>query len=215
MVEGTCFTYWISEDYSAAFDDDGREQMALIMQRVKRMDGLINGILRYSRVGRIREKEERLDLNLLVNEVIENIAPPDNIQITFENKLPVVLRDSIRMEQVFQNLLENAIKFMDKGEGIIKVGCADKGSYWEFSVSDNGPGIDNKYHDKIFQIFQTLTPRDELESTGIGLTLVKKIIEIYGGSVRVESETGRGTTFFFTLPKKGKKYEIHQAHPFS
>lgn len=109
------------------------------------------------------------------------------------------------MEQVFQNLIGNAIKFMDKGEGMIKVGCADEGAYWKFSVSDNGPGIDKRYHDKIFQIFQTLTPRDEHESTGIGLTLVKKIIGLYGGSVWVESEEGTGSTFFFTLPKKGEK----------
>ncbi|MCK5509600.1 MAG: PAS domain S-box protein, partial [Desulfobacterales bacterium] len=200
-------THWISEDYSEAFDDNGKMQMDLIIKRVKRMDSLIDGILRYSRVGRIREKEEHLDLNLLVNEVVDNIVPPDNVQIIFENKLPVVFRDSIRMEQVFQNLIGNAIKFMDKGDGIIKVGCADEGASWKFSVSDNGPGINKKYHDKIFRIFQTLTPRDAHESTGIGLTLVKKIIKLYGGSVWVESETGRGTTFFFTLPKKGEKDE--------
>jgi len=200
-------THWISEDYSEAFDTDGKERMDLIIKRVKRMDGLIDGILRYSRVGRIREKEECLDLNLLVNEVINNIAPPDNVWITFENKLPVVFRDSARMEQVFQNLIGNAIKFMDKREGIIRVGCVDEGAYWKFSVSDNGPGIDKRYHDKIFRIFQTLVPRDEHESTGIGLTLVKKIIKLYGGYVWVESEAGRGTTFFFTLPKKGEKYE--------
>ncbi len=198
-------TQWISEDYSEAFDDDGKMQMDLILKRVKRMNSLIDGILRYSRVGQIRKKEERLDLNLLVNEVIDNIAPPDNIQIIFENKLPVIFRDSIRMEQVFQNLIGNAIKFMDKGEGIIKVGCVDDGAYWNFSVSDNGPGIDKRYHDKIFRIFQTLVPRDEHESTGIGLALVKKIIGQYGGSVSVESEAGHGATFFFTLPKKGEK----------
>ncbi len=200
-------THWISEDYSEAFDDDGKMQMDLILKRVKRMDGLIEGILRYSRVGRVREKEEHLDLNLLVNEVIANIAPPDNVKIIIENELPDVLRDSTRMEQVFQNLIGNAIKFMDKDEGIIKVGCADEGAFWKFSVSDNGPGIDKRYHDKIFQIFQTLVPRDEHESTGIGLTLVKKIIGLYGGSVSVESEAGHGTTFFFTLPKKGEKHE--------
>ena len=198
-------THWISEDYSHLFDDDGKKQMDLILQRVKRMYGLIDGILHYSRIGQIREKEEHLDMNLLVNEVIDNIAPPDTVRIIFENKLPVVLKDSTRMEQIFQNLIGNAIKFMDKDEGIIKVGCADEGAFWKFSVSDNGPGIDKRYHDKIFQIFQTLTPRDERESTGIGLTLVKKIIEFYGGSVWVESEAGKGSTFVFTLPKTGRR----------
>jgi len=200
-------THWISEDYSEAFDDDGKKQMDLILKRVKRMDGLIEGILRYSRIGRIREKEERPDLNLIVKNIIDALSPPDNVKIIIENELPDVLRDSTRMEQVFQNLIGNAIKFMDKSEGIIRVGCADEGAYWKFSISDNGPGIDKRYHDKIFRIFQTLVPRDEHESTGIGLTLVKKIIELYGGSVSVESEAGRGATFFFTLPKKGEKYE--------
>lgn len=200
-------THWISQDYSHLFDDDGKLKMELIIKRAKRMGGLIDGVLQYSRIGRVREKEEHLDLNLLVKEVIENIAPPDNIQIIVENSLPVVLRDSIRMEQVFQNLIGNAIKFMDKDEGLIKVDCVDKGTFWEFSISDNGPGIDKRYHDKIFQIFQTLTARDTYESTGIGLTLVKKNIGLYGGSVWVESQKDHGATFFFTLPKKGEKYE--------
>lgn len=195
-------THWISEDYAEVFDDDGREQIGLVLKRVKRMDGLIDGVLRYSRIGRVKEKEESLDLNLLVKEVIENLAPPDSIQIILENRLPVVLRDPTRMGQVFQNLIGNAIKFMDKDVGVIRVGCVDEGDLWKFMVADNGPGIDQRYHDKIFKIFQTLTARDEHESTGIGLTLVKKIITLYGGTIRIESEFGKGSSFIFTLPKK-------------
>jgi signal transduction histidine kinase/ABC-type nitrate/sulfonate/bicarbonate transport system substrate-binding protein len=200
-------THWISEDYAPVFDDEGKMQMDLIIKRVKRMDGLIDGILRYSRIGRVKEKEKSLDLNLLVNEVINNIASMDNVKISLENRLPMVLRDPIRMEQVFQNLIGNAVKFMDKKEGFIQIGCSDKEAFWEFYVADNGPGIHEKYYDKIFQIFQTLRPRDEHESTGIGLTLVKKIINLYGGSVWVTSKTGHGATFFFTLPKKGEANE--------
>lgn len=196
-------TYWISSDYSDVIDDDGKMQMDLILQRVKRMDGLIDGILRYSRVGRIREKEEPIDLNVLVNEVIDSIVLPGNTQIVIEEKLPIIFRDSTRIEQVFQNLIGNAIKFMDKDDGLIKIGCVDEGTFWKFSVSDNGPGIDKKYYERIFQIFQTLMPRDEHENTGIGLALVKKIIGLYGGSIWVESEVDRGATFSFTLPKKG------------
>lgn len=96
---------------------------------------------------------------------------------------------------------------MDKPGGNIKVGCVDEGDHWKFSVADNGPGIDEKYHDKIFQIFQTLTPRDERESTGLGLTIVKKVIELRGGEIWVESEPGAGTTFHFTLPRKGEDNE--------
>lgn len=200
-------THWISEDYSQLFDDDGREQMALIIKRVKRMDNLIDGILRYSRIGRAREKQERLDLNVVFTESKELLAPPETIKITMDNKLPVVMGDPTRMGQIFQNIMGNAIKFMDKPHGVIRVGCESDGDWWRFSIYDNGPGIDEKYHDKIFQIFQTLIPRDEHESTGIGLTLVKKIIELYGGSIWLKSEPGAGTTFYFTLPKTG---EIHE-----
>jgi signal transduction histidine kinase len=118
----------------------------------------------------------------------------------------VIVGDKIRIAQVFQNLIGNAIKFMDKPQGDVKVGCVDAGDYWQFSVVDNGPGIDPQYHEKIFQIFQTLRPRDEQESTGIGLSIVKKIVEFYSGKVWVESEPGKGSTFFFTLPKGGGEH---------
>ena len=206
-------THWISKDYCQVLDQEGKNMMALVIKRVKRMDNLIEGILSYSRIGVVGEKEERLDLNFLVQEVIDNLAPPDNVKITIENELPVVMKDPVRMEQVFQNLLGNAIKFMDKKEGFIRVESVDREKQWEFSVSDNGPGIDGRYHNKIFQIFQTLTPRDDHESTGIGLTLVRKIVEMYGGLVQVESEVGKGSRFFFTLPKDGGKDEEFQAHP--
>ena len=199
-------THWISEDYAAAFDREGREMMDLILKRVKRMDGLIEGVLSYSRIGSIREQSETLDLNTLVSELIENAMPPPHIQIGIDGELPVVQRDPIRMEQVFQNLIDNAVTYMDKPEGVVKIGCADEGSQWKFTVSDNGPGIDSQYHDKIFQIFQTLSPRDEHESSGVGLTLVKKIIEHNGGTIWVTSEPGQGTTFYFTLPKRENRH---------
>jgi signal transduction histidine kinase len=104
--------------------------------------------------------------------------------------------------QVFQNLLGNAVKYMDKPNGQIKVGCVEDHSFWKFSVSDNGPGIEEKHFEKIFQIFQTLSPREDSESTGVGLTIIKKIVELYGGKIWVESTVGKGSTFFFTLPKQ-------------
>ena len=107
--------------------------------------------------------------------------------------------------QVFQNLLGNATKFMDKAKGRVNIGCADEGAHWLFSVADNGPGIEEKYYGKIFQIFQTLAPRDKVEGTGVGLALVKKIIETWGGRVWVESTVGKGSTFYFTLPKKRRE----------
>jgi len=194
---------WIEKDYKDAVDEDGKELINLLLGRVKRMNNLIDGVLQYSRIGRIREKEKVVDLNAVAEEAINLIGTPDNIQITIEDRLPSVRGGKTRLGQVFQNLLDNAIKFMDKPGGEVKIGCADEGTHWRLSVADNGPGIDEGYHEKIFQVFQTLTPRDELESTGIGLTLVKKVIENAGGRIWVESTAGKGSTFFFTLPKNG------------
>ena len=192
---------WISQDYAPAFDEAGMEQMNLLVSRVKRMDALIDGILQYSRIGRVNGEAKQIDLNTLVRDVIQLISPSDHIQIIIENELPVIVCDRMRVQQVFQNLLSNAMKFMDKPEGEIRIGCVDEDTHWKFSVADNGPGIDEKYHEKIFQIFQTLVSRDEHESTGVGLSIVKKIVEFHGGKVWVESEVGKGSAFFFTLPK--------------
>jgi Na+/proline symporter/nitrogen-specific signal transduction histidine kinase len=194
---------WISQDYATAFDDEGKEQMRLLLGRADRMHHLIEGILDYSRIGRVREKEQPIDLNDLVRDVIEPLGQDNHMRITVENRLPVISCERTRLQQVFENLVDNAIKFMDKPEGDIRINCVDEGTRWRFCVADNGPGIDRRYHEKIFQIFQTLAPRDQKESTGIGLTLVKKIIDLNGGQVWVESEEGSGSRFFFTLAKNG------------
>lgn len=191
---------WILTDYTDKFDKEGKEQMNLLLSRVKRMHDLIEGILQYSRAGRTREEKVEVNLNELVPEVIDMIAPPENIEVKIENELPTILCEKIRIQQVFQNLLSNAIKFMDKPKGEINIGCVENNGNWRFSVADNGPGIEEKHFAKIFQIFQTLSPRDQFESTGIGLSVVKKIIEMYGGKVWVESKVNHGSTFFFTLP---------------
>jgi signal transduction histidine kinase len=194
---------WISTDYADKIDQDGQEQLKLLRQRVDRMHNLIDGILQYSRVGRVREKLVEVELNKLLPEIIDMLAPPANVKITVETDLPTVKCEETRITQVFQNLLSNAVKYMDKPEGLIKVSCAEDGEFWKFGIADNGPGIEKKHWERIFKIFQTLAPRDEFESTGIGLTVVKKIVEIYGGIIWLESEVGKGTTFLFTFPKAG------------
>jgi len=191
---------WIYADYKDKFDKEGKVQLDLLVNRVNRMQSLIEGILEYSRVGRISEKKETLDSNMILREVIDNLSPPSNISIIIDTSLPAVQYEKTRIRQVFANLIGNAIKYMDKPVGEIHVGCTQDGNYWKFSVKDNGPGIDEKYYDRVFQIFQTLHARDEIESTGIGLTIVKKIIEMYGGSIWIESELGRGSIFYFTIP---------------
>jgi signal transduction histidine kinase len=194
---------WISTDYADKLDQDGQEQLKLLKQRVDRMHNLIDGILQYSRVGRVREKNVEVHLDKLLPEIIDILAPSAQIKITVETELPIIKCEETRITQVFQNLLSNAIKYMDKPDGLIRVGCSEEGEFWKFSVADNGPGIEKQHWERIFKIFQTLAPRDEFESTGIGLTVVKKIVELYNGKIWLDSELGKGTTFFFTFPKAG------------
>lgn len=192
---------WLVSDYADRLDDQGREYLALMKNRVSRMDALIDGILEYSRVGRINETRVAVDLNALVEETVHLLAPPAEVTISVEGTLPTVVGERTRLQQVFQNLISNAIKHRDKPEARIRVASADAGNAWQLSVSDNGPGIEARHHERIFQLFQVLTPRDQKESTGVGLALVKKIIELYGGRIWLESKPGEGSTFFFTLPK--------------
>jgi len=193
---------WIATDYADKFDAEGLEQMHLLKGRAARMSELIDSILHYSEIGRTTKCRESVDLNRLLPDVIAQLAPPDNVAITIEASLPTLVFEKVRLFQVFQNLIGNAIKYMDKPQGRIRISCTADEQFWTFSVTDNGPGISEKYFGKIFQMFQTLTRRDELESTGIGLSVVKKIVELHDGAVWVESQVGEGTTFSFTLPKQ-------------
>jgi signal transduction histidine kinase len=150
---------WLSTDYADKLDKDGREQINLLSGRVDWMHQLIEGVLEYSRVGRIKEERVQVNLSEVVPKVIDMVAPPENITITVENELPTIECEPTRIMQVFQNLLSNAVKYTDKPNGQIKVGCVQDDSFWKFSVADNGPGIEEKHFEKIFQIFQTLSPR--------------------------------------------------------
>jgi PAS domain S-box-containing protein len=192
---------WISMDYADKFDEQGKEQVRLLVTKAKQMTALIDDILQYSRLGQSAQKNQQVNLNTVLSGVIEEIAPPEHIKITVENKLPTMMCKKTHIIQILQNLLGNAVKYMDKPKGHIRVGCVEQDDDWQFSVADNGPGIDAKYFDKIFKIFQTLAARKGVESTGIGLSIVKKLVELNKGRVWVESEVGRGSTFFFTLPK--------------
>ena len=193
--------HWISTDYAEKFDQQGKEQVRLLATRAKRMSDMIDGILRYSSLGRAQPDKEPVDLNAVLSEVVAGISPPEHIEVRIAGLLPTLTFERTQAVQIFQNLIGNAVKYMDKPRGLISVGCVEREGAWTFSVSDNGPGIHEKYFEKIFKMFQTLAPRDGSESTGIGLAIVKKIAELNGGKVCVESKPGEGSTFFFTLPK--------------
>ncbi|MBS1251655.1 MAG: Phytochrome-like protein cph1 [Anaerolineales bacterium] len=195
---------WLEEDLEGKLEQDQREQMQLLRERVQRMDALIDGLLEYSRVGRVRAPVVPVDVGALLVRVIDSVNPPDHIHVTVVPPMPALQTDELRLSQVFQNLIGNAVKYHPGPQGRVEVGCRDAGAVWEFSVSDDGLGIEPRHHERIFQMFQSLHSHSDVDSTGIGLALVKKIVEGRGGRIWVESdgEVGRGATFRFTWPKK-------------
>ncbi len=193
---------WILDDCSDKLGEQGNEQMNLLLGRVERMYNLIDGVIQYSKAGRTEEKNVQVNLDDFIPEAIDMLVPPENISITIENTMPVIECAETHVMQLFQNLLSNAIKYMDKPQGQIKVGCVEEDGFWKFSIADNGPGIEEKHFEKIFKMFQALSVSEDFEGTGIGLTIAKKIVELYGGNIWVESKIGKGSTFFFTLPKQ-------------
>ncbi len=192
---------WIIEDYEYLFDEEGKKHLKLLTGRADRMQNFIEGILEYSRLGRIKLEKQKVDLKLLVEQIIYSLDPPKQFSIEIDKKMPLVNCEKIRIYQVFQNLISNALKFNDKKIGLIKISYKDANQFHKFIVEDNGPGIERRHFDKIFKIFQTLQARDQLESTGIGLTIVKRIVELHGGKISLESTLGKGSKFSFTILK--------------
>jgi PAS domain S-box-containing protein len=201
---------WLLADYKDKLDEEGKTQLELLNSRVKRMHNLIDAILQYSRVGKVKEEMSNVNLNEVVPEIIDFLSPPSHIRFRIKGKLPVLLCQRTKISQVFQNLISNAIKYNDKPQGEIEIEGVEKEDFFQFCVRDNGPGIEEKYFEKIFQIFQTLGPSEENESTGVGLSIVKKIVEAEGGKVWVESEIGKGSAFCFTLPKPRGLLKDHE-----
>ena len=193
---------WIEEDLGDAIAGENRTQMDLLRGRVHRMEALIDGILQYSRAGRVKAKPEIIDTGVLVRDVIELSAPPKSVRITVAADMPTVRAEKVPLQQVFMNLIGNAVKHAGSAGANVWVSWADSGDFYEFSVTDNGPGIAPQYHERIFGIFQTLEARDKVEGTGIGLSVVQKIVEAKGGKVRVKSDVGQGATFSFLWPKE-------------
>ena len=192
---------WISQDYGDKLDEAGRENLKLLDSRVHQMHRLIDGILKYSKEGAVTQETETVKLNKVVTDLVDLLAAPKHIDVKVESTLPDMEGNESQLTHLFENLISNAIKFNDKAKGEIKIGHSEDNGNYKFYVADNGPGIDDKYKEQVFKIFQTLHNKDEYESTGIGLSLVQKIINNYGGKIWIESEVGKGCIFWFTLPK--------------
>ena len=165
------------------------------------MDMLINGILNYSLQLEKEKEVKKIDLSSLIQRIIM-VNSSENCHIQIKSEFPEVYFNESQLLQIFQNLIQNAIKHNDKEEICIDLNVKEESDLYVFSVSDNGPGIEKKYHNKIFKLFQKLELKTHVDSIGIGLALVKKIIERNGGKVWLESKLGEGTTFFFTIKKK-------------
>lgn len=189
---------WLAEDYKDAFDVNGKNSLNLIKSNVVKMENLISGILEYSTIGKNKIENYDVNLNKLLDSVLEIIEIPEHIKIT-RTHLPIIKGDKYRLQQLFQNLISNAIKYNDKEEGTIDIGFEDKNQYWQFYIEDNGKGIKEAYFEKIFKTFEKLD--NNPDSSGIGLSIVKKIIELYGGKIWLESKLNIGTTFYFTIKK--------------
>ncbi|MFT2008438.1 sensor histidine kinase [Pontibacter sp. 13R65] len=192
---------WVEEDMGKDVPANVQEYLMMMRVRVHRMENLINGILALARIGRTSQIEEIVDVNHLLVEVVDMVSPPESFKIDVQDNLPEVYTVRVQLQQVFANLISNAIKYHHKKAGKVTVSHHEEPLFHVFSVSDDGPGIDPEYHDRIFVIFQTLQERDAVESTGVGLAIVKKIIERQGGTIWVDSKPGNGATFSFTWPK--------------
>jgi light-regulated signal transduction histidine kinase (bacteriophytochrome) len=192
---------WIEEGLTGKLDDETKKQMDLLRGRVRRLEALIDGILTYSRAARSRERIESIDVGALLAETRELLAPPAEATIVV-GPMPNVEAERVPMQQVFLNLMSNALKHAGRGDPRIEVTCAEEGDLLHFRFADDGPGIAPEYHERIWAMFTTLQARDKVEGTGIGLSVVKKIVETRGGRVAVDSNVGEGATFHVYWPKR-------------
>jgi hypothetical protein len=191
---------WVLEDCEDILPEDSRRHLSQMQDRVQKMDTLLKDLLEYSRVGRIEQPSDLVDLEQIVHSIIDMCDNPDGIRIRLVTPLPRIRTAIAPLKQVIMNLITNAIKYNEKSEqGTIDVSCEDIGERLRISVADNGIGIDPRYHERVFQMYQRVAPT-EVDGSGMGLAMVKKQVEYFGGTVKLDSEVGQGATFTFTWP---------------
>ena len=193
---------WVVEDIEEGNLEEIPDHLKMMRNRIGRLETLLSDLLTYSRANHQKVSFSVINSHMLVNDLFMLVAPLNGFTLTINDQLPTFSTFKAPFEQVIRNLLSNAIKHHHKEEGGIEVGCIDTGLFYEFSIKDDGPGISLQYQEDIFKMFKTLRPRDEAEGSGMGLALIKKIVEHYSGEVRIESSEGQGCTFYFTWPKE-------------
>ncbi len=193
---------WIETETAGVLSSNAQEYLAKLQKRVKRMERLVEDLLVYARVGRLMYDVERVNTTALLQDVLKILAPESIFTVTWGPAMPNLITARVPLETVFLNLIGNAIKHYDQAEaGQIHITAHDQGKFTEFAVHDNGPGLDAAQQAHIFDIFQIGKSHAEIEESGLGLSIVKKIIDKYGGTIQVASKLGEGTTFRFTWPK--------------
>jgi signal transduction histidine kinase len=197
---------WLEEDLQEHLTAEPRENMNLLRSRVRRMEKLLDDLLEYSRIG--RSVDERYEQNTngdeLLRDILNLLSPPSGCTVTVSQLFAAIHVCRMPLQQILMNLIGNAIKHHDKKLARIDVTVEDRGTYYEFAVKDDGPGIPAQFHEQVFKMFQTLKPRDQVEGSGMGLTMVRKNIERFGGAITLESAAGQGATFRFSWPKQQK-----------
>lgn len=203
---------WIQEDLQEVMNEESRENMSLLRSRVERMEKLLDDLLAFARIGREKNKpNDILSAAEIIQETRHLLLPSANFEFKLEGELSSAMVARMPFQQIVQNLLSNAIKHHDRDHGVITISLeeGDDHRYYTFAISDDGPGIPESYHEKIFNMFQTLRPRDEVEGSGMGLALVKKLVQNYDGKIWLNSnQTLRKTSFYFTYPAQG--YVLHE-----
>lgn len=193
---------WINEDAAALLPDASKEHLAKLRGRVERMERLLEDLLTYSRVGRRDGQAEMVETDALVRDIVDLMAAPAGFTVTITSAMPTIQTPRVPLELVFRNLIGNAIKHHhDPANGLIEISAKEQGDFVEFTVADNGPGIEERHHARIFNMFQTLRPRDEMEGSGMGLAIVQRAVEFRRGQIRVESTPESGAAFIFTWAK--------------
>lgn len=190
---------WFIQDNESLLNESNLKSLNRILLNVEKMDSLITGILNYSSIENHTHEERIIDVNLVIQDFLKTIEVPDNANINITNELPVLIGNDFRLKQLFQNLIQNALKYNDKEHIEIEISSTENEQEYLFQIKDNGIGIPQAYQHKIFDIFSKLQNDDK--SSGIGLSIVKRIIEFYKGRIWLESQEKVGTTFFFTIPK--------------
>jgi PAS domain S-box-containing protein len=194
---------WIGEEAGDVLAAGSKAHLAKIQQRVRRMDALLNDLVAYTRAGRVHYQIERIDAALLVRDVMNLLDVPPGFTVTMIEPMPHLTAERVPLETVLRNLIGNAIKHHHQVErGHVIISARDLEGMVEFTVTDDGPGIASEYQERIFRVFQTLRPRDQVEGSGMGLAIVKRLVEGRGGTIEVKSLAGNGCTFTFTWPKQ-------------